>query len=197
MIKAILFDVGGVYSWGSINNFLKEAYKILKINNVNYVDEQIVFDEDYNRGMISAEECFIKYFNAPITEKQMKKIKKIWVKNWEPAHEMVLLAKRLKKHYQLAILSNSDPLVVKKYKRNGWYDIFSYLILSHEHGILKPEGKIYKIALDKLRISPEKCLFIDDQEKCLETAKEMGMKIILFKSIYQLKEDLKIMGVKF
>ncbi len=71
------------------------------------------------------------------------------------------------------------------------------MILSHELGFIKPEKKIYEIALEKTNSNPEECLFIDDQERVLIPAREMGMKTIRFNSIVQLKEELREIEIKF
>jgi PIN domain nuclease of toxin-antitoxin system len=48
MIKSVIFDVGGTYLKGSINDFVNNAYKILGINSKFYVKEEVVFDSDFN-----------------------------------------------------------------------------------------------------------------------------------------------------
>ena len=197
MIKAILFDVGGVYLEGSFVDFVNKAYKILGVDKDFYSDKAVVFDAGLNKGEITTEECFKKYFKSPINDEQMKKIIGIWTNTWKLSKEMEELVTRLKNKYKLAVLSNSDLLNSQNYTKKGWYKYFDALILSHEIGILKPQKEIYEIAVEKLNSKPEECLFIDDQEDCLKPAREMGMSTILFKSIPQLKEELRKKDIKF
>ena len=197
MIKAIIFDAGGVYFQGSFIDFVNRSYKILGIENRDFIDKKLIFNPDYNRGEITAEECFRNYFGVPISEKQMEKILDFWTTTWKLNDEMVNLVRRLKENYKLAILSNSDLINSEKYTERGWYSPFDVLVLSHEEGILKPERKIYEIVLEKLGMSPEECVFIDDQKEALLPAKEMGMKTILYESIEQLERELDDLGVKF
>ncbi len=196
MIKAIIFDVGGVYMEGSSVDFINRAYEVLGIDKVITSSDGVVFDEDYNKGLISYQDCFRKFFNVPIFEEQMEKIAEIWQTTWAPTAEMLELIKHLKENYTLAILSNSDLLNSSKYFRVGWYSYFNHLILSHELGILKPDERIYKITLDKLGLGGDECIFVDDQEKVLIPARKLGMETILFKSVGQLKEELKARGIK-
>ncbi len=197
MIKVILFDVGGVYLDGSFVDFVNKARKILGMNVDFYSDKEVVFDKRLNKGKITTEECFTRYFRVKISSKQMKKIIKIWTNTWKLLDEMKRLIIELKKNYRLAILSNSDLLDSLNYTKKGWYKYFDALILSHEIGILKPQKKIYDIAIKKLKVKPEECLFVDDQEDCLKPAREMGMVTILFKSIPQLREELRKKYIKF
>ncbi len=154
-------------------------------------------ERKYNQGIISAEECFRKFFGTPITSAQMKRIKSLWTSTYATQPEMMRLVKRLKKRYALAILSNSDPLNSNSFKKKGLYAPFDHVILSHELGVTKPDKKIYRIALKKLKLKPYECVFIDDQKKCVDAARKIGMNAILFKSVRQLKKALKARGVYF
>lgn len=195
MIKAIIFDVGGVYLQGSFIDFVDKSCEMLGIENTLQTDKEIVFDFDYNRGKISAEECFRKYFDTPISDEQMGKIMGFWTTTWTPTDEMSNLVERLNE-YKLAILSNSDLVNSRKYTERGWYSPFEVVVLSHEEGILKPERKIYETVLERLDLPAEECVFIDDQEDVLVPAREMGMKTILYQSVSQLERELQELGVK-
>ncbi len=191
MIKTIIFDVGGVYMKGSFVDFVNKSRKILGINENFHTDKQVTFDKKFNEGKVSAETCFKKYFGVPISDAQMKKIIKIWTTTWKPTQQMKNLVVKLKKNYQLAILSNSDLLNSPNYYQKGWYQYFDPVILSHELGVLKPNPKIYKTLLGKITSKASECLFIDDQIDCLKSAQKLGINTILFKSLSQLKSDLK------
>jgi putative hydrolase of the HAD superfamily len=197
MIKAIIFDVGGVYMEGSSVDFINRSYQILGIDKKISSSDGVIFDADYNKGLISYNDCFKRFFNVPISDDQMKKIGEAWSTTWAPSEEMLNLVKSLKANYTLAILSNSDLLNSSKYTERGWYSYFDHLILSHELGIVKPDKRIYEITLSKLGLPGDQCIFIDDQERVLSPARELGMETILFKSISQLKSELRAKGVKF
>ncbi|MBD3208374.1 MAG: HAD-IA family hydrolase [Candidatus Nealsonbacteria bacterium] len=197
MIKAILFDVGGVYLEGSFNNFLHKANGVLGVDKNSNSKKEVTFDPGLNRGEIAVEECFKKYFGVEINSGQMRKIIDLWTSTWQLSDEMEKLVIKLKRDYKLAVLSNSDLLNSQNYTKKGWYRHFDVLILSHEIGFLKPEREIYEIAIRELEVDAGECLFIDDQEDCLKPAREMGMETILFRSISQLKEDLRNQNIEF
>jgi epoxide hydrolase-like predicted phosphatase len=196
MVKAIIFDVGGVYLQGSFTNFVNRSYQVLGIEDTFHTDKEVVFDSDYNRGKITAEECFRKYFGVPISDRQMQRILGLWTTTWKPTNEMLDLVGRLKNSYELAILSNSDVVNSKKYAERGWYSPFDVIVLSHEEGIPKPERRIYEIVLERLGLPPEECVFVDDQEDALVPARVMGMKTVLYRSTEQLERELAGLGVK-
>ena len=196
VIKAIIFDAGGVYLQGSFNTFVDKSCQILGIKNIFRKDVEIVFDSDFNKGKITAEECFQKYFGISITDEQMKEIMGVWMSTWVPTKEMSNIVQKLKQRYTLAMISNSDKVNSEKYTQKGWYSPFTVVVLSHEEGILKPEKRIYEITLERLGLLAEECVFIDDQQEVLVPARNMGIKTIQYLSIEQLQKDLISLGVK-
>lgn len=52
--------------------------------------------------------------------------------------------------------------------------MFDTQILSHEHGVLKPDPAIYRIAAKTLAVAPERILFFDDTERNVAGAREAG-----------------------
>jgi len=198
-IKVIIFDVGGVLLKGSFIGFINEAYKILGLNKKFEAKEEIVFDAEYNKGNILVEECFKSFFGESVLRgNNMQKILNLWQQTWKPNRNVYKLVQNLKiNNYFLAILSNSDKINSENYKKKGWYDLFDEVILSHELGVIKPGIKIYKILLRRINFLPRECVFIDDQKKCLETAKKMGMNTILFESSEQLEKELEKLNINF
>ncbi len=197
VIKAIFFDAGGVYLKGSFVQFANKAFQALGTNKTVSERKEVTVDERFNRGKISIREFFKKCFTVPISNEQNKQLIKLWTNNWKPEPEMIKLVSQLKKRYRLGMISNSDPVNFFNYLKKGWLRPFEVLVLSHELGILKPEQKIYQIAIQKIGLKPEECLFIDDQEKCIKTAQKIGMKTIWFQSIEQLKKDFKKIGILY
>ncbi len=197
VIKAILFDAGGVYLKGNFAQFAKKAFGILGISKTVSAVNEVTPDEMFDRGKISIQEFFKKCFKVPISIEQEKQLVNLWTNNWKLEPKMAKLVKQLKKNYRLGMISNSDAVNFPVYAKKGWLEPFEVLVLSHELGILKPEKEIYQIAIQKLGLMPEECLFIDDQEKCVEGAQKLGMKAIWFHSFEQLKKDLTRFGIQY
>jgi putative hydrolase of the HAD superfamily len=54
-------------------------------------------------------------------------------------------------------------------------DMFDAVVLSQEEGVRKPDPRIYKIALDRVALTPEACVFVDDLGGNLKPAQALGM----------------------
>ena len=55
---------------------------------------------------------------------------------------------------------------------------FDNLYLSYKYKYMKPSPEIFKIMLEGQQSSAEETLFIDDGQKNVEAAKELGMKTL-------------------
>lgn len=59
---------------------------------------------------------------------------------------------------------------------------FDLIIVSEEAGIKKPDPRIFEMALDKLLLKPEECIYIGDHPvNDIEGAAKIGMKTIWIK----------------
>jgi putative hydrolase of the HAD superfamily len=70
-------------------------------------------------------------------------------------------------------------------------DAFDQLIISAEVGIMKPDARIYQLALEKLGVAPAEAVFVDDFAVNIEGARAVGMYAIQFTRPDQTVEELK------
>jgi len=64
--------------------------------------------------------------------------------------------------YQLTLLSNTSHNSMNIIKMLPWKSNFHHVILSHKIGIIKPDPRIYLIALARMELKPEECIFVGD-----------------------------------
>ena len=80
--------------------------------------------------------------------------------------EAISVLKKLKEKYKLALISNTEQIsaeyVIEKYNLKEYFDV---IILSCDVGSLKPNPKIFKIALKKLKTKPGETLMVGDSFK--------------------------------
>ncbi|HEU5121964.1 MAG TPA: HAD family phosphatase [Candidatus Saccharimonadales bacterium] len=88
------------------------------------------------------------------------------------------------------VFSNIIPPGAAGIREIAGYEGFDAEVLSCEVGMKKPDVDIYKAALGAAECRPEECIFIDDKEKNLVPARELGMVTILAKNTDQIREDL-------
>jgi 2-haloacid dehalogenase len=98
--------------------------------------------------------------------------------------------------YRVAALSNwsaeTYPLMRQRFDFLGWFD---RIVLSGDERCIKPDPQIYRILLDRLAQPAHECLFIDDSEKNVVAARQMGIHAIHFHSPEALRVQLQEMGI--
>jgi putative hydrolase of the HAD superfamily len=94
-----------------------------------------------------------------------------------------------------AVLSNMHADMVQYARRNfPWLDQLNWTTFSAEVRSIKPEPAIYEHCLRGLGVAPSESLFIDDREVNIAAARAMGIHGIQYKSMAQLRNDLKVAG---
>lgn len=106
--------------------------------------------------------------------------------------KMKKLVFHLKKNkVKTAVISNVSEPYAKRHFALGHYQIFDYLILSHEVGLRKPDIRIYHHALYVVDVKPEESIFIDDREENVKVANQLGMKGIIYENTNQVWRRLE------
>ena len=65
----------------------------------------------------------------------------------------------------------------KHFEIEQFFDGFT---ISGDVGVRKPDQGIYENFLEDSKYAPTECVFVDDREKNLDTAKDFGFQTILF-----------------
>ncbi len=108
---------------------------------------------------------------------------------------MLDLTRRLKPHFQLALLSNATLGYELRWRAFELFTVFDVLINSARVGLAKPDAEIYRLALDWLGRQPDECLFIDDKPRNVIAAEVLGIPSLVFTDAAQLEAELARRGI--
>jgi epoxide hydrolase-like predicted phosphatase len=194
MIKAYLFDYGGVITSGGAGD---EMSKRLAQNlGISFAEGSRLFGVGWGgfvTGRITEDQLWQKIEAAYGVKIPVGKthILNTWAEHMRPIPEMIELIGELKANgLVVGLLSNVNPVTAKDIRAHGGYDAFDFTILSCDVGFAKPDKEIYELALAKLPgIQPEEVVFVDDQERCLVPARAMGIETILAQTPEQVRTD--------
>lgn len=195
MIKAVLFDFGGVFKQDSMMSkdctgiFGMTAEQIMV-----HIEKTKPIFRKCNKGIID-EKIFWKEFSEalgrPDVENCAEKYREIYRSKLTFFSEMFDLVKELKEAgIKTAVFSNILVFQADIIRENKGYECFDVEILSYLEGMEKPEPEFYALALKKVGFNPEECIFIDDKEKNLEPAKNLGIYTVLAKNPEQVIKDV-------
>ena len=195
MIKAFLFDYGGVMTrsgkFGEMDDRLGSVLGIRPENAHKFLSPVW---EKYIRGKIKEAELW-SYIEAQSGQHISVGKRDLW-NIWETTQllpQMTELVAELKrKGYPVGLLSNAIPNTVRERREHNGYAGFDFLVLSCEVGYAKPDPEIYALAMEKFGGTlASEVVFLDDQERCLVPARELGMQTILVKDPAQAISEVR------
>jgi putative hydrolase of the HAD superfamily len=105
---------------------------------------------------------------------------------------LVDLLRALRPRYQTALLSNAwDDLRQVLEQRLKILDAFDQVIISAEVGLIKPDERIYRLALERLGVGAGEAVFVDDFAHNIAAARLAGLQAIHFRSAEQARAELE------
>jgi epoxide hydrolase-like predicted phosphatase len=200
LIKAVIFDVGGVLVRTS--DWTLRRHWEEKLGLASGQSEELVFGEPMGTraqlGEISTEELWLwigqQQKLSPIELSAFQT--DFWARD-ELDQNLVNLLDGLRGNYQLAIISNAmDNLRILLTQQYPIADRFELIISSAEEGIMKPDTEIYKRTLDRLSVQPEEAIFIDDSAENVAGARDVGLQAVLFHTDLDLYAELASRGIQ-
>lgn len=194
-IKTIIFDLGGVLiDWNPVymykhlipdeekrNWFLntictsdwneeQDAGRLIETANQELIKQY----PDYKDWILAYYERWVEMLNGPIPG----------------TVEIFKELKENKKHNIYALTNWSAETFPKALELFDFLHWFDGRVVSGEEMTRKPFKAIYEIILTRFNIQPENTLFIDDNFKNIQAAKEFGIHCIHFQSPEKLREEL-------
>ena len=198
MIKAVIFDLGGVVFRDGTKYTIEEMKEKFKFS------EELGFElllgkeaRDFRKDLLTSEE-FWEHIQTKIPSKiKASEIKSLWYNNYIPFSGILELIKKLKSSYKLGIISGNIRERInyldEKYDFRKYFDVEVYSFDMH---ITKPAKLMWEKALELLNLKAEECVYIDDNPEAVETANSLGFKAIHFKDVNQAKKELISLGIK-
>lgn len=199
-IKAVCFDFGGVIEIYEEGKILPKIAELLNVPITDFKTEYFRHNHLTNVENKSLEEVIIKVvsiFNKSTeTESDVRTLINKWYSSKKLNTELLSWVSILKKQdFKVGILSNNTTKLKEELKIKGIHDLVDAIIVSAEIGFQKPHKEAFNVLFKTLSILPEETIFIDDAQKSLEKADEIGYHPILFKNNEQLKKDLQNFGI--
>lgn len=186
MITAVIFDLYGVLA---LNGW--QAFKAK-----HFADRLDVWDQIFQLGrMVDAGlaeyDELIRFTaeQAGVTEATVH-----YQLEHTIANEKLLkyITDELNGHFVLGILSNaSRPEVVDSLFSEEQRAMFGAYTFSKQLGRVKPDVLVYEAAANQLEVGIDECLFVDDQERHANGAKDAGMQALLYTDFDQFKAEIR------
>ncbi len=190
-ISHLIFDLGGVI----VNLDLPlciENFKKLGVENIDHLLTnfgQSGFFLDWEKGNLSLEDFRKEIRKLATKEISDNQIDTAWASFLlDIPEERIELLRKLKNKFHLSLLSNTNPIhaelnTVNELNKHGesLESLFDHLFFSYKMGLTKPHSEIYKQVIEELNVEPANCLFLDDGQKNIVSARSFGIPSYLVK----------------
>lgn len=184
-IKAIIFDWDGVLCYSStrlaaekiafkLERSVDEVFKVLDDGDMSYLtgkDDDAYFVEMSRKLGVSKDEILFLLDQVKLLD------------TFE-------FSKLLSKKYDLFILSNQineRTRIIRKYVDLSH---FKKSFFSNEISLAKPSLECFSYVVEQSGFAAGECLFVDDRERNVEAAKEVGLQTCLFSKLDDLLKVL-------
>ena len=199
MIKAVIFDWGGVLIDEPTEGFMKYCSASLGISVDELKREFLVYGSNFQKGQILEndiwkEVCEKFGVNEPTSPSLWREAIEAVFKDRDNVFKLV--AKLRENGYIVGFLSNTEVPTMEYFKDIEYGRYFDEAVFSCVENTVKPEEEIYRILLNKLDIKPGETIFIDDKPEYVEGAERVGIKGIRFENYEKLVSALKSCGVR-
>jgi 2-haloacid dehalogenase len=110
--------------------------------------------------------------------------------------ENVALLQELKQKYKLYGLTNwsaeTFPIALERF---SFFKLFDGIVVSGEEKLVKPDEKLFRVILERYHLDVKSSLFIDDNQKNIDTANGMGFSTIHVTAQTDLGHELHTLGL--
>jgi len=155
----------------------------VKLFETGRMDEAVFFEQ------------VVKELEIPDSPQLFSKRYQAWVKGFFPGTRELLT--NLKKNFNLACLSNTNPCHIDQLKHSGnELALFDRTFFSHEINFVKPDLLAFKHVVEALNTKPENILFFDDSVDNVEAALKSGIPSIHVSGFESLKAALENLEVE-
>lgn len=199
MIKAICFDLDGVYFLNGKSNFIKSLVNL----GVSEDEAKRVFlksdemNKQYKLGKITDEEFWnwaLREWHLDLT---VQEVIDLLIEGYETNKSAVEYVRKVRNAgYKTVICSNNFPARINGLqKRFGFLGDFDVVVFSYEVGVDKPNKEIFQILVKKTGVKADEIVYSDDDESKMEGAKELGINTFLYTNFDAFTKHLDSLGI--
>ena len=186
MIKAVLFDVGGVLTTSPFESFARYEREqglpdgfIRKLNSTN--PDTNAWAQLERNTVDFNEFCDLFEAEARAAGGELKAIEVMQCLSGDVRPEMIEAVRRCHERVKTGMLTNN--VRAENEDAGGRLDglllpLFDVVIESSKAGVRKPDPRFYEMACEQLAIEPPEAVFLDDLGINLKPARALGMTTI-------------------
>ena len=195
-IEVILFDLGGVLvELGPTPVPARALAKRRQYSLSAWLREPTAIA--FETGAIGADEfaaALIAELDLDCSDAELIEHFRAWPRRLYPG--VAELLEKLRPGYRLAVLSNTNDLHLPRFTTEfGLSQLVDEIFASHLLGLAKPDPRIFIHVSEALAVAPGAILFVDDNERNVDSAAELGFHARKVQGLCELEQALEAYGI--
>jgi len=194
-IKAVIFDMDGVlidakdWHYDALNKALSTFG--MSISRHDHLTTYDGLSTSQKLNMLSKIYKLPTPLHSFINEMKQQYTMDITHQNCKPIfHHQFALSKLKEEGYKLAVASNSIRNTVSVMMNKSRLDEYLEFFLSNQDvKKAKPDPEIYNLAIEKLGLTPQECVIVEDNENGLKAARASGAHVLKVDTIHDVNYD--------
>lgn len=179
MIKAVIFDMGGVIL-RTVDQSKRDAMAEQLGTTRHEIEKALFFSSSSDQAEIGAIsdvehwQTVLKHFHQP--PEIYEQMHQDFFSGDAIDLDIIAYIRSLKKYYKVGLLSNAWTDAREKLTQmHDFLGVFDVSIFSAEVGLRKPDARIYNLILEKLGVKPQESIFVDDFSENVRAAAQLGI----------------------
>jgi epoxide hydrolase-like predicted phosphatase len=184
MLKAAIFDWGGVLM-RTVDASGRRKWE-RKLGLPQYTVDRVVHGSRSWKQAQSGEITDAEYWadvaqQLGLDDESLRSFRREYFAGDRLDDEMMSFIRDLRPRIKTALLSNASPHLINLLEQLAVTDAFDEIVISGVVGVQKPDPAIYRIVLDRLDLTPEETVFVDDFVQNIQAAEQLGMHTLHFR----------------
>jgi len=197
-IKAVLFDMDGVLIDAKDWHYeaLNQALAIFGME-INRYDHLVTYDglpTKKKLEMLTLERGLPRALHSFINDMKQEFTFQLGYAKCKPTFNHQYALSNLKAEgYRMAACSNSIRKTMEVlFERSALTNYFDFFLSNEDVSESKPHPEIYLAAMEKLKLQPDECLILEDNENGIKAAKASGAHLLVIHDVHEVTlENIK------
>jgi epoxide hydrolase-like predicted phosphatase len=197
MIKALIFDFGGVLMRTRSDHSRRALEQRLGLP-LRSIEDRI-FSSELSQRAQRGEISEAAFWQQIERELDLPRQGMSWLEFYREFfaddfldEELVALIRSVRPTLKTGLISNAwDGLRELLHTRAPIADAFDVLVISGEEKVMKPDPRLYRLALDRLGVQAAEAIFLDDFKPNIDAANALGLIGVHFRSSEQAQRDIR------
>ena len=194
MIKAILFDFGGVLV-RTEEYSARHAWDARLGLPTGSVERAIQYSDLWIQAQLGRV-SYQTYWNGVAEMLRMRPaeippLREAYFSGDRLNYKLISLIRDLRERgLKIALLSNNIPQLEERLRELEIHTLFDHILISAKLGVMKPDVTVFRVALQTFKMAPQEVVYIDEALTNIRAAQPLGFHTILFRPEMDLRAEL-------